>query len=250
MRLLFIGDIVGKSGCEYVCNVLNDVTKYEQIDFVIANGENIGDRNGLSAEDAKALRFAGVDVITTGNHAFGDLSVFGDSFDGDYVLRPYNYPKESKGSGYTVVKTPFGRIAVVSMQGQVNMIPADNPFDSIDRLLEKLNDCDMIFVDFHAEATSEKKAFGFYLDGKVSAVIGTHTHVQTADATFLPKGTAYITDVGMTGGRNSVIGIKKESAIERFKTGLHTRFIQEKEDIEMDALVIDTDNKSIYAIKR
>ena len=171
---------------------------------MIANGENISDHNGITKKDAETLHFSGVDVITTGNHAFRQKSIYETMENEDYIIRPYNLPPSAVGNGYTVQETPFGRVGVLNLIGQLYIGYGDNPFVCADKALDKLAECDYIFVDFHAEATSEKRAMGFYLDGRVSGVFGTHTHVQTADDQILEKGTAYLTDVGMTGGRNSV----------------------------------------------
>jgi len=248
MRVLFIGDIVGDAGCDFVCSRLSGIVRQYGIDFVIANGENVCSHNGITPDKADRLRYAGVDVITTGNHVFRQKQIYQLLSDSDYIIRPYNLPFSAIGSGYTVAHTPFGVVGVLNLMGQCFMDGAENPFDAADRALTRLSDCEYIFVDFHAEATSEKIALGHYLDGRVNGVFGTHTHVRTADARILPKGTAYITDAGMTGGVNSVLGVKKELAIAKFRSAMPVSFEHDPENTAMDIVITDTDKKEIISL--
>ena len=248
MRVLFIGDIVGDAGCDFVCGRLSSIVKEYGIDFVIANGENVCAHNGITPDKAERLRYAGVDVITTGNHVFRQKQIYPLLSDSEYIIRPYNLPSSAVGSGYTVASTPFGDVGVLNLMGQCFMEGTENPFDAADRALARLSDCEYIFVDFHAEATSEKIALGHYLDGRVNGVFGTHTHVRTADARILPKGTAYITDAGMTGGENSVLGVKKELAIAKFRSSMPASFEHDPENTVMDIVVTDTDKKEILSL--
>lgn len=247
MRVLFIGDIIGDAGCDFVCSRLAGIIREHKIDFVIANGENVCSHNGITPDKAERLRYAGVDIITSGNHVFRQKQIYPFLTDSEYLIRPYNLPRSAIGSGYTTAKTPFGTVGVLNLLGQCFIEGAENPFDAADRALERLSDCQYIFVDFHAEATSEKIALAHYLDGRVTAVFGTHTHVRTADARILPKGTAYITDAGMTGGLNSVLGVKKENAIAKFRTSMPAQYEQDGENIVMDLVITDTDKKEIIS---
>lgn len=221
LNVLFIGDIVGKLGRRTVAAVLPEVKAAHAIDFVIANGENTAGGRGLTPATAAELFDMGVDVITSGNHIWENREIY-PSLDSDpRILRPMNYPDEAPGTG---VYQRDG-IAVLNAMGRTFMgINIDDPFRSLDRAIDELDDTRMIFVDFHAEATSEKIALGHYLDGRVSAVVGTHTHVPTSDTRVLPGGTAYVTDLGMVGAINSVLGMETKPVIEKFLTQLPTRF--------------------------
>lgn len=217
LNILFIGDIVGFAGFEAALEYLPEcIAKYEA-DAVIVNGENIVNGKGLTEKEAKQLFKIGAHVITTGNHIWENWKSRPLLASDKYVLRPLNYPERNPGEGAVVVTLADGRtFGVVQLQGRVYMQPIDCPFRAADRILPRLKaETNVVFVDFHAEATAEKVSMGWYLDGKVSAVAGTHTHVQTADACILPKGTAYITDVGMTGPYDSVLGMDKGIALKR-----------------------------------
>lgn len=216
-NLLFIGDIVGKPGLELVRTWLPSIQKKYRTDAIIANGENASDGKGTTKREGEQLFELGVDVITGGNHTW-DKHQSQDYLKSEKkVLRPLNYPRGTHGNGYYVLNTPKGKLAVINLQGRTFMASIDCPFRTAEWILSRLKDeADMFFIDFHAEATAEKMALANFLDGKVSAVAGTHTHVQTADERILPNGTGYITDVGMTGPYESVIGMKTVAAINRF----------------------------------
>ena len=216
MRLLFIGDVVGSSGCEFLMKRLPGYKKENSIDVCIANGENSAQGNGVTPVSCKMLYDSGVDFITLGNHSFKRPEVI-EYLDKDpTIIRPYNFPKGAPGKGVGIIEKGRIRIAVINLMGTVYLEALNNPFEEIDRALSEVEDCKTVIVDFHAEATAEKRAMGFYVDGRVTALLGTHTHVQTADAQLLPKGTAYITDVGMTGPINSILGVKSDIIVERF----------------------------------
>ncbi len=243
MRFLIIGDIVGNNGVEYLQQHLDSIKKINNIDFVIANGENstpVG--KGISKAVAQTLYNCGVDVITMGNHTFNNYEI-NKLFDEDFpVIRPANMPPETPGQGYIITDFFGTKIAIINLLGRVYMECMDCPFRTADKIIDKIKDeADVIIVDFHAEATSEKKAMGFYLDGRVSAVFGTHTHVQTADEKLLDGGTAYISDIGMTGCHDSVLGVKKDIIIKRFITSIHQRHEIEEGIATMEGVIIDID---------
>ncbi len=218
MKLLFIGDVVGDVGCRFLKKRLPALRRELGADITVVNGENSADGNGITAYSADQLFQSGADLITTGNHAFqrrDNLHIY----DNECILRPANYSEACPGTGVGILDMGACRVAVVNLSGVLFLENLDNPFTVIDALLEEI-DTPNIIVDFHAEATSEKKALGHYLAGRVTAVLGTHTHVQTADACILKGHTGYITDVGMTGVEDSVLGVKKEIAIDRLR--LHT----------------------------
>lgn len=248
MKVLFIGDIVGKAGAEYLKANMKKLSSLYSADIVVANGENINQKNGITQSEAEALHFAGIDVITLGNHAFRQQSVYGFLDDCPYIVRPANYPAASPGKGVADVKTPKGPVAVAALAGQIDLDPTDNAFYAADKIIKDYPDS-FIIIDFHAEATSEKNALGCYLDGRVGCVFGTHTHVQTADERFLPGGTAYITDVGMTGSSDSVLGAKKNQAVARFLTRAFVPLEQEDKDPVINAVYTDTEKKQIIRIK-
>lgn len=225
MKILFIGDIVGRPGRAAVKSCLGQFRN--KVDLVIANGENAAGGMGLTFDVADELFAMGIDVITMGNHVWDKKEIFEFIGENDRIVRPLNYPGSPPGKGWTTVTSPSGiEISVINACGRVfNLTLLDDPFRAIDRALDEIKKySNVVIVDFHAEATSEKIALGHYLDGRVTAVIGTHTHVQTADATVLSGGTGYVTDTGMTGPFDSVIGIKKEIVIERFLSQLPSRF--------------------------
>ena len=225
MRVLFIGDIVGKPGREQVAQHLSAVKREHGVVLTIANAENAAAGFGITPSVAEELFGLGVDLLTSGNHVWDKKEVEGFIAGEHRLLRPANYPEEAPGAGVTLWERDGLRVGVLNLQGRVFLPPIDCPFRVADRHLAMLREATpLIIVDFHAEASSEKQAFAYYVDGRVSAVVGTHTHVQTADEQILPGGTAYITDVGMTGPRHSVIGIAPEDAIRRFLTQMPTRF--------------------------
>ncbi len=246
MKILFLGDIVGKPGREIIQNVLLDFRKKEGIDFAVVNGENAAGGSGITPSIADQLLNDGIDVITSGDHIWKKKEVYDYLDNSKRLLRPANYPEGVPGNGSTVVDAGDGRkVAVINLVGRVFMDAVDCPFVRAREEVKKVSkETPIIIVDMHAEATSEKIAMGWYLDGLVSAVVGSHTHVQTADEEVLPQGTAYITDSGMTGPHDSVIGRKKEAIIERFVTQLPTRFEVAGEDLRMNGVIVDVDDNT------
>ncbi len=240
MKLLFLGDIVGSSGCKFVSSKINEMKKNEGIDIIVANGENSADGNGITPASAKMLSFA--DVITTGNHVYKKRQIFPVLESRSNIIRPANFPEGAPGAGTYLLDCGRAQALIVNLMGTVYMEALDNPFSVIDRILEKA-DTPNIFVDFHAEATSEKKAMGFYLDGKVTAVIGTHTHVQTADETVLRGGTGYITDAGMCGAEESVLGVKSEIIINKLKSKIPAKFAESDNAPFMCGVIVDFNEK-------
>jgi metallophosphoesterase (TIGR00282 family) len=250
VNLLFIGDIVGKPGRQAVERLLHRLVDRHAVDLVIANGENAAGGFGITMETARELFAAGVDFITTGNHVWDKKEALEYLEHEQRVIRPANYPPGTPGSGSGIVWTPGGvPVAVLNLEGRIFMGNLDCPFRTADRAIEQLAaTTPVIVVDFHAEATSEKSALGWYLDGRVSAVIGTHTHVQTADERILTMGTAFITDAGMTGAFDSVIGVRKDEPIQRFLTNLPVKFEMAKKDIRLNGVVVSVDEGSGKAI--
>jgi 2',3'-cyclic-nucleotide 2'-phosphodiesterase len=254
LRIIFIGDIVGSPGRQAVAHVLPKLKEEFSPDLIIANGENAAGGTGITQDVAREIFGNGVDVITLGNHAWAKKDIYPYLDDEPRIVRPANYPNGVPGRGWAICHADAGvPVAVVNLCGRVFMDHLDNPFRAIDQILEKLrNQAGIVLVDFHAEATSEKVAFGWYVDGRVSAVIGTHTHVQTADEQVLPDGTAYITDVGMTGPVDSVIGVKKDIIISRFLTHMPNKFEIADGRTLLSAVMmdIDSDNGRAIAIHR
>lgn len=240
MRFLFLGDIVGSHGCRFAASKISEIKSEYGIDFVIVNGENSADGNGITPGSAAMLSFA--DVITTGNHVFRRREIFPTLNSPCNIIRPANYPEGAPGRGVYILDAGRARVAVVNLMGTIFMESLDNPFTVIDSILEGL-DTPNIIVDLHAEATSEKKAMGQYLDGRVAAVIGTHTHVQTADEVILPGGTAYITDAGMCGAELSVLGVKSEIIINKLKTKLPAKFTESEAPPFLNGVVVEFDEK-------
>jgi metallophosphoesterase (TIGR00282 family) len=250
IRLLFIGDIVGRPGRELVRRGLAALTDYHQIDLVIANAENAAAGFGITREIGDQLLDWGVDVMTSGNHIWDKKEAIDYIGTEPRLLRPANFPSGVPGNGSYVARAKNGTsVGVVNVMGRVFMLNIDDPFACVLREVEAMRQrARVIFVDFHAEATSEKVAMGWHLDGKVTAVVGTHTHVQTADERILPKGTAYLTDVGMTGPHDSVIGVEIEAALGRFLTGMPARFETATGNPRLNAVIIDADEKSGLAV--
>ncbi|MCE1164509.1 MAG: TIGR00282 family metallophosphoesterase [Bacteroidetes bacterium] len=243
VKILFIGDVVGQPGYKITKLLLPGMIEKENIDFVIANGENISEGMGILKRDSDELLSLPINILTGGNHTLDKIQSHKFINESQNILRPLNYPKGVYGSGYGIYPVRDGlKIAVINLIGRVYMKPLDCPFRAFDRIYEKVRaETSIIFIDFHAEATSEKIAFGWYADGKVSAVVGTHTHVQTADSRILPGGTAYITDVGMTGPYDSVIGMKKETSIKRYLYGTPFKHEVAEEDVKFAGVLIEID---------
>lgn len=246
MKILFIGDIVGSPGRKAAKELIPKIKKKEKIDFVIANGENAAGGSGITPRIAEELLGAGIDVITSGDHIWKRKEVTELLDEHPNILRPANYPAGAPGMGGYAAKAKNGKyVGVINLVGRVFMESVECPFkqakEEIEELKKKTN---IIIIDMHAEATSEKVALGWYLDGEVSAIVGTHTHVPTADEAILPQGTAYITDVGMTGPHDSVIGRKKEQILARFLTQLPTRFEMAENDVRLNGAIVDVDDST------
>jgi 2',3'-cyclic-nucleotide 2'-phosphodiesterase len=242
VKVLFVGDVVGGIGRRTLAALLPGIRDAHQPDFVVVNGENSAGGVGITEKTARDLLNAGADAITLGNHAYRHREVYELLDREPRIVRPSNYPKGSPGHGSTVVERDGVRLGVVNLSGTVYLQAVRSPFAEIDAVLSDLNGrTDAILVDMHAEATSEKVAMGWYLDGRVTACVGTHTHIPTADARVLPGGTAYVTDVGMTGPRGGVIGVKRELALERFLTMTNVRFETADEDPWLNAVLIEAD---------
>lgn len=246
MRILFVGDITGKAGLEKARQELGRLRRQQQIDLVIVNGENAAERNGITEKQFRELRFAGADVVTMGNHTWANSEIYQFIDREEALVRPYNYPAGTPGRGYTLVDLGRNQVAVINLLGNVYVSTLPSPFTMIDALLDDLQRQGVrhIIIDFHGEATSEKIAFARYVDGRVSAVLGTHTHVQTADACILPKGAAYISDVGMTGAIDSVLGVKTELAVQQFVTQIPVRFQHAEGTAQLCAVVVELDDKT------
>lgn len=247
MRVIFLGDVVGAYGCELLEKRLRALKRQYQADIAVVNGENSAEGNGILPSSARQIFDSGADVITGGNHSLRRREIYRVLEEEKGVLRPANYHVSAPGSGIFVLDMLKYRFAVVNLQGVAYMDHHENPFDCIDRILPKLGTKN-ILVDFHAEATAEKLSMGFYLDGRVSAVLGTHTHVQTADERILPNGTAYITDAGMCGSYDSVLGVKKELAVHKMRTGLPTRFENERRAGVIWGVIIEIDEATGKAV--
>ena len=243
MKILFIGDIVGQPGREAVRHIVPKLKKEHNIDFTIANGENSAGGNGIIRRTANELMDCGIDVLTSGDHIWKNRETQGLLDETQYILRPANYPEGAPGKGYNLFDLSLGKkIAVINLLGRVFLSTIDCPFRTADRIIEEVSkQTNIIFIDFHAEATSEKVALGWYLDGKISCLAGTHTHIPTRDYRILPNGSAYITDVGMAGSHDSVIGVNKEPVIERFLSQLPTKFKPATEDIWVQGIIVTID---------
>jgi 2',3'-cyclic-nucleotide 2'-phosphodiesterase len=244
MRILFIGDIVGSPGRKIVRDRLADLVEHQHIDLVIANGENSASGFGITPRIAEELFQDGIEVLTGGNHSWDRKEIFDYIPNEPRLLRPANFPEGNPGSGLHIGIAKNGvKFAVLNLQGRIFLTPNDDPFKKADMELAKLPaDIAFVLVDIHAETTSEKIGFGWYLDGRVTAVVGTHTHVATADERVLPGGTAYITDVGMTGPHEGIIGMERAAIIKKFIDGLPTRFEVASGDVQMNAVLIETDD--------
>ncbi|WP_028775833.1 TIGR00282 family metallophosphoesterase [Shimazuella kribbensis] len=254
MRLLMIGDIVGLTGQQTLRTYLSQLKQTYQPDVVVVNGENAAlSGRGITKEIYRDFRGWGVDCVTMGNHTWGQSEIFDFIDDEERIIRPANYPEGTPGKGYTTISTSKGKVVIINVIGRTYAANSfDCPFRTVDNILKRIAGNAHILVDIHAETTSEKQALAWYLDGRVSAVIGTHTHVQTADERILPKGTGYLTDIGMTGPYNGVIGMEVEAVIRRFITQLPVRFEVSKEGFMLQGVLFDFEptTKRTTKIKR
>lgn len=249
MRLLFIGDVFGGPGREKIKTHLPGIIEKEDIFFTIAQGENLAGGIGITQATAKEMFDSGVDCITTGNHVWKHKEVLGYIDAETRLLRPANFPGGVPGRGYLVYIKNSVKIGVINLQGRVFMKPLDDPFRIGEEIVEEMKEnTGNIFVDFHAEATSEKRAISFYLAGKVTGILGTHTHVQTADEQIINGKTAYITDVGMVGSTDSIIGNRKEEILEHFVLSVPRKFVAAKENVVANCIILDFDEKTGVAI--
>ena len=253
MRILAVGDIVGRTGLQKLKDVLPKVIKENNIDFVIVNGENAADGMGITEKMYKDILSLNVDVVTMGNHTWGKKEIF-NFIEDEHIIRPANYPENNPGKGYRIFECKGKKIAVINLIGRTTMaVLSENPFLKAKEIVEKIkNTVDIIAIDFHAEATAEKIAMAHYLDGDISILYGTHTHVQTADEEILEKGTAYITDIGMTGPKKSVIGMDIEASIKRFETSLPEKYkiAEGKAKFNSCMFEIDDETNTVIDIKR
>ena len=253
MKVLAVGDIVGEAGVRKLKGILPDLKKSDERDFVVTNGENAAGGMGLSERNFKDLLEAGTDVVTMGNHTWGKKDIF-KFIDHSQLLRPANYPKGVVGKGLGIYECKGKKIAVMNLMGRVDLnILTENPFIMAKEMIDELQGkVDMIFIDFHAEATAEKIAMGRFLDGKITALWGTHTHVQTADEQILPNGTAYITDLGMTGPKDSVIGMDISASLKRFETTLPEKYKLAEGECILNAVEfeIDDETNKVTEVKR
>ncbi|MCM1286494.1 MAG: TIGR00282 family metallophosphoesterase [Acetobacter sp.] len=247
MKILAVGDVVSAQGCRYLMDTLPKLKKELNTDIVIVNGENSAVGNGILPQSANTILDSGADIITLGNHSLRRKEIY-DYLDDDNnpIIRPYNYHSSAPGKGYMIIDKGYIQIGVINLQGSIYMEQIRNPFDVIDNAVEELKQMGIriILVDFHAEATSEKKAMAYYLDGRVSAVFGTHTHTQTSDNQIMPNGTGFISDLGMTGPYHSVLGIKPEIIIEKLRTNLPSRFICEDGPCILEGCLFEIDNNT------
>lgn len=249
MKLLYVGDIYGNPGRTAAAHFIPKIKEEYNIDIVIANGENSAGGVGITEKTYQEMMDAGIDILTSGNHIWDKKEIFDFIDKYPNLIRPANYPKGTPGIGYNIFEKNGVRFAVINLLGRTFMPPIDSPFIKVDEILAELEGkTDIIFLDFHAETTSEKMAMGWYLDGKITALVGTHTHIQTADERILPSQTAYITDLGMVGAWNSILGVDKDIVIQQFRTGLPVRFKPATGEKVFCAVIIEFDEKSGKAI--
>ncbi|MFC1512303.1 TIGR00282 family metallophosphoesterase [Candidatus Latescibacterota bacterium] len=245
MKVLFVGDIFGRPGKQVASHFIPKFRRERNIDCCIANGENAAGGFGLTETTAHKMFSYGVDIITSGNHIWDRKEVETILEASDRILRPANYPPGVPGNGFTVIERGGYPIGVINLMGRIFLPPIDCPFRAADEVIAQIREMtSIILIDFHAEGTSEKIALGWYLDGRVSAVIGTHTHVMTADERILPNGTAYISDVGMTGPHDSVIGVRIDQSITRIMTHMPVKFSPAEENLKFNAVMVDIDEES------
>ncbi|OQA35703.1 MAG: Calcineurin-like phosphoesterase [Acidobacteria bacterium ADurb.Bin340] len=251
MRILMLGDVVGEGGRRLVEAFVPELRREARVDFVVVNGENAAHGHGITERIAREwLDDLGVDVITTGNHAF-DVKDIASCFQREpRLIRPANHPPGTPGGGFVKLHTPLGQeVLVINLMGRVHMPPCDDPFRCVDALLARER-ADVVLVDLHAEATSEAQALGHHLDGRVAAVLGTHTHVPTLDAKVLPGGTAYVTDIGMVGPYDGVIGMKKEASLSRFLKVKGDKYEVAEGDLQLHAVLVETEGRRAVSIER
>ncbi|MBR6014207.1 MAG: TIGR00282 family metallophosphoesterase [Selenomonadaceae bacterium] len=250
MRILMTGDVFGRTGRRAFAEHTAKLKKEKNIDMVVVNGENAAHGKGLTLPTLNALYSGGADVVTTGNHIWDKKDVLAFIDQEPFLLRPANYPANTPGKGFCIFPYKAKNIGVINLQGRVFMNSLDCPFSCASEILKEIQrECDIILVDFHAEATSEKMALAYFLDGKITALVGTHTHVQTADEKILPNGTAYITDLGMTGPINSIIGVQPDSVVEQFTTCILKKFEPAEGACVYCGLIIEVDDKTNRAVK-
>ncbi len=245
MKILAVGDIIGNAGVKELRKQLSKIKQEKGIDFTIVNGENSAEGMGITEKNYKDIIEVGTDVVTMGNHTWGKKDIF-KFIDDPKIIRPANYPEGVVGKGYNIYKKNGKNIAVINLIGRVDIaVLSENPFLKAKSIIDSISKkVDIIIVDFHAEATAEKIAMGYYLDGKVTALFGTHTHVQTADEKILPNGTGYITDIGMTGPKNSVIGMNIQASIKRFETTLPERYKIAEGECMFNGVIFEIDDKT------
>lgn len=250
MRILSVGDLIGESGLKKAKEVVEEIKEKENIDFIIVNGENVAEGMGINLKYFNEILSMGTNVVTMGNHTWAKRDIF-SFINHEQLIRPANYPEGVPGKGYVICKCKDKKIAVVNLIGRTEMgVLSENPFIIGKRLAEKLKkEVDIVVVDFHAEASAEKVAMGNYLDGIVTIVYGTHTHVQTADDRILPKGTAYMTDIGMTGPKNSVIGMDLEASLKRFITTLPERYKMAEGECIFNGCIFDINDETCLVEK-
>lgn len=250
MKVLVVGDLVGNSGLKKLTEEISKIKEENNIDFTIVNGENVAEGMGITKKHFDGIIAAGADVVTMGNHTWGKRDIFG-FIDTPNLIRPANYPEGVCGKGYGIYKCKDKNIAVINLIGRTDMnILTENPFLAANKILKSIKDrADIIIIDFHAEATAEKIAMGYYLDGKITALFGTHTHVQTADEKVLEGGTGYITDVGMTGPKKSVIGMDIDASLKRFVTTLPERYRVADGDSMLNGVIFEIDDETCKTIK-
>lgn len=245
MNILVLGDVVSGVGCDFLRRKLPSFKKLKNIDLCIANGENSATGNGITPDSAEHLFVSGVDLITTGNHVFRRKEIYDYLDENEFIVRPYNLSPSAPGKGVAVMDMGRYSVAVINLMGNMFSESCDNSFRAADKAVKEASEkTNIILVDLHAEATSEKKAMGFYLDGRVSAFFGTHTHVLTADERVLPKGTGYITDIGMCGVKDSVLGVDKDIVISKFLTGMPVRFDAAHGDCMINGCIFTVDEKT------
>lgn len=252
MRILCIGDVVGVRAIEYLKKNLWKLRDSKKIDYVIANGENASEIHGVGAKDAQAILDSGVDFITLGNHTWNkrDIYQFLDA-NGESIIRPANYPGSAPGYGYAIVDIQGYRALIINVLGQAFMDPVGDPFDAVEYVLAREEgNFDLSILDVHAEATSEKYAIARVFDGKIDIIFGTHTHVPTADTQILPGGTAYVTDLGMTGPRNGVLGVDTERTLTKMRMHMPAQFTVADGEISADAIIVETDGAKVKSIER